>query len=524
MILCPFSLFRNSMFPSKPYRLRQGLAFCLVLIISLITLARSQSLYSPYPSRTTILALSDKPRENATVTNHIRRHTSDRTVLAYVTPWNPLGTSLAEQFRGKFDIISPAWHTIDPERVDGKTYYNVGGGSTGKADDEWVKRMQTPAKDGKGDELSPVNISPRYVLDQFTADDLLELLQNEELMEQMARNIFNSVMENEYDGAVFECAAVWAIEPLVKLIAEKLHEQKKTLSVVIPALRGEKGEEVITSNKIAIHGMRTLSPLADYTMVMTYDHSGLAGLPYGDVYDKSALPDGSALNQDGVRTPGPNAPLEFLEQNLEQLTGQLEMMEGPQFSMSSQGAESVYDAEGAAERLLVGLPLYGYSYPIAWFDNTVAAQDSVPRLPPASPLVANDNDTDAQTKAREKANRKDNETPHIVPLLRFAGEPFRHSDLLATLKQNKALIRLDEKSQENYFDYVAQLSPTIVEHMAKKESIKTDNPMANSSYFRAYFPSAHTMKQRLQVILDKPGAGIALWDLGQAGEWLLHEL
>ena len=502
------------------------LPLILVVLCVLLGLCQSQSLYSPYPSRTTILALSNKPRENATVVNHIRRHTSDRTVLAYITPWNPRGIILAEQFRGKFDIISPAWHTIDPGHVDGKTFYNVGGGSTGKGDDEWVKRMQKPGKDGNGETLKPVNISPRYVLDQFTAEDLLELLQNDELMEQMARNVYLSVMDNGYDGAVFECAAVWAIEPLIRLIGEKLHAEKKTLTVVIPALRGEHGEEAITANKIAIHGMRTLSPLADHTMVMTYDHAGLAGIQYGDVYDRSALPEGSALAQDGVRTPGPNAPLEYLEQNLEQLTGELEVMKGPQFSMSGSGVDSVYDSEGAAERLLVGLPLYGYSYPIAWFDNTIVAQDSVPRLPPASPLVANDNDTDAQAKAREKADKKDRETANIVPLLRFAGEPFKHADLEARLKQNKALIRLDEKSQEQYFDYVAQLSPSIIEHMAKKNPTKPvdENPMANASYFRAYFPSAHTMKQRLQVVLNKPGAGIALWDLGQAGEWLLHEL
>lgn len=506
--------------------IQRQLPIILICFCVLVALCQSQSLYSPYPSRTTILALSNKSRENATVVNHIRRHTSGRTVLAYVTPWNPRGTILAEEFRGKFDIISPAWHTIDPAHVDGKTYYNVGGGTTGKGDDEWVKRMQNPGKDGNGDPLPPVNISPRYVLDQFTAEDLLELLQNDELMEQMARNVYLSVMDNGYDGAVFECAAVWAIEPLIKLIGEKLHAENKTLTVVIPALRGEHGEEATTSNKIAIHGMRVLSPLADYTMVMTYDHAGLAGVQYGDVYDKSALPEGSALAQDGVRTPGPNAPLEYLEQNLEQLTGQLEVMEGPQFSMSGSGVDSVYNSEGAAERLLVGLPLYGYTYPIAWFDNTIVAQDSVPRLPPASPLVANDNDTDAQAKAREKADKKDRENTNIVPLLRFAGEPFKHADLEARLKQNKALIRLDEKSHEQYFDYVDQLSPSIIEHMVRKNPTKKvdENPMANASYFRAYFPSAHTMKQRLQVILDKPGAGIALWDLGQAGEWLLHEL
>lgn len=493
----------------------------------LVDLTYAQSLYSPYPSRTTILALANKPRGNATTANHIRTHTADRTVLGYVTPWNPRGTGLAERFRGKFDILSPAWHTVDVTHTGGQTFYSVGGGATSAADTAWQERLQNAAKDGDGSELAPVNIMPRFVLDRFKAEDLLELVQSDALMESLAVGVFDSVMDNGYDGAVFECAAVWVIEPLVKAMAERLHQNGKKLAVVIPALRNEGDKEVLEhTNKISIHAMRTLSPLADYTMVMTYDHAGRQGRAYGNVYDITTLPEGSPMRQDGVRTPGPNTPLEYLEHNIEQLTADLEVVTGgPQFAM---GADTMYSNEGAAEKLLVGLPLYGYTYSIGWFDNAVTASQSVPRLPPTSPLAAKDNDTDAQAASRAKAEKREQDTPNVVPLQRFAGEPFKHEDLVAQLRLSKALIRLDESSQEQMFDYVAALPPSIAERQKQKSdgvdgTLKTETG-AMASYFRAYFPSAYTMRKRLQVIGQTPGVGIALWDIGQAGEWLLHEL
>ena len=62
-------------------------------------------------------------------------------------------------------------------------------------------------------------------------------------MYTMAENVFESVTELGYDGVVFECAAVWAIETLVKSMAEKLHQAGKVLAVVIPPLRSDKDQD-----------------------------------------------------------------------------------------------------------------------------------------------------------------------------------------------------------------------------------------------------------------------------------------
>lgn len=250
----------------------------LALLLLLAATARSQSLYSPYPSRTTIIAQADQQRSNSSVVNHVRQHTSGRTVLGYVTPWHPRGIKMAEAFRGKFDILAPAWHTIEPLHLTGETYYQVGGGPTSEADKEWVKRLQAPGKDSEGNVLDPVNISPRYVLDKFTPEDLVELLNSKVHMASLASGIVDSVLEHQYNGIVFECAAVWAISPLVELLSDRLHDEGKTISVVLPGMRQGKATEDIKSNQIILHGLRTLSNLVDHVMIMTYDHAGSQGV------------------------------------------------------------------------------------------------------------------------------------------------------------------------------------------------------------------------------------------------------
>lgn len=510
------------------------LSALLVLVFILPSTVLAQSLYSPYPSRTTILAQADRSRENASLVDHVRQHTGGRVVLGYVTPWNPRGTELAERFRGKFDIIAPAWHNVDLVHTSGKTFYVVNGGPTGKHDDEWVRRMQAPSKDGNGNVLPPVKITPRFVLDRFSPEDLVELLQSDALMLALAEKIAEEVIERAYDGAVFECAAVWAIEPLVQMLTERLRGYGKTLSVVVPSVRSETDPATQQTNKIGIHAMRVLSRYVDHVMVMTYDHAASVGRAYADVHTVDDLPQGSPLAQDGVRTPGPNSPLDFLTLNIETMSGNLEVdgTDPGQFGVPGYDASSpFYSSGGNNGKLLLGVALYGYRYPIGWFDKTLNNSDGLPRIPPKTPMVAQDNDTAVQARYRAEAEARESNTPTVLPVLRFPGEPFKHSDLVAQLRDSKALIRLDEDSQEQFVDYVAPLpaahQPKIEDKGGDEKDMTVEQLAARrplASYYRAYFPSAHTIRKRLETIGQFPDVGIALWDVGQAGEWLLHEL
>ncbi len=46
------------------------------------------------------------------------------TLLGYVTPWNPLGKTIAKKYASKIDLLAPVWHNLD--LADNK-YYQVTG-------------------------------------------------------------------------------------------------------------------------------------------------------------------------------------------------------------------------------------------------------------------------------------------------------------------------------------------------------------------------------------------------------------
>lgn len=82
-------------------------------------------------------------------------------------------------------------------------------------------------------------------------------------------------------------------------------------------------------------------------------------------------------------------------------------------------------------------------------------------------------------------------------------------------------MRQEPQSGEQYIDFVAAMPA----HQQPKDVPADANggkPFA--SYYRAFWPSAHTMAMRAAVLADYTDVGVALWDVGQAGEWLLAEL
>ena len=55
---------------------------------------------------------------------------SELTVLGYVTPWNPRGKHLTEEYRRKFDLVSPVWYTVHAdESQPGRSQVLVQGGT-----------------------------------------------------------------------------------------------------------------------------------------------------------------------------------------------------------------------------------------------------------------------------------------------------------------------------------------------------------------------------------------------------------
>lgn len=495
----------------------------MLALAALCETSLAQSITSDFPSRTAILEQSDRVAGNASIVNHSRKHMLGRYVMGYVTPWNEKGPELVERYRGKFDAVAPCWHTVEVVRTGdketGQTFYEIKGQPTEK-DKAWQARLQESIEDVAkyGKTLEPVQVLPRFALDQWTPEDLAQMVSSQELSGKLAAAITATAIEGDYDGIVFESSSVWALESIVELLAAQLHLVGKTLTIVIPALRPDvndaKGEKI---NRIVLVALKRLGPLADRVHVMTYDYS-MGGRKLRETIDLKTLPEGSPLLHEGVRLPGPNTPLEWLRSNLEMLSGSLETPGSETvFGNLAEVAEYV-NANNLKEKLLMGVALYGWSWPVSWHSVRTMDAQGQPRLPPPSPIEKKDNDEEAQAAARAKAAAKDEALGH-VPVVRYGADPFTQSDLIMRLQKHKALIRQDEVSGEQLVDYIAQLPD---EFQPKEAAEQGKGKM--SGYYRAYFPSASTIRQRLEIIEDFDGAGVAAWDVGQSGAWLLDAL
>lgn len=256
--------------------------------------------------------------------------------------------------------------------------------------------------------------------------------------------------------------------------------------------------------------------------IQTYDYYG----PNGALFEpKDPVPEDSRLNHPGVRTPGPNQPFSYMQLNLDTLANEASSSssseDDPAFSADRHQQvfanvinETATD-NAVLSKLLVGVALYGYSYPIAHV-NSMGEPQALP--PPLSPLVSKDEDPVEQEKFRLKAQRKEEERG-LHPILGSPGSSFTHDDLFFLLHTGgKTLVRRDEASGEN-----------IVDYLKPKEDGSTytgadgvERPVG--WYRRAYWPSMNTVKERIELVQKRGGKGIALWEVGQTAPWVLHAL
>ncbi|CAO1618268.1 unnamed protein product [Parajaminaea phylloscopi] len=494
-----------------------AVATALLYVLLVGRSAQAQGLYSDHPSRSTILASADgRPLHDSG--NHTRRHPKID-VLGYVTPWHPRGYTLAEQYRGKFDTISPVWYTLRTDGDPSLQRYVLHGGPPTDADAHWYHRLRQSATDeSTGRTLPAVKVMPRVMLEDWTADDYRVLLGHTLEGMGFTEAIAAEVLTRGYDGVVLETGAAYAMREPIRLLSERLHDEGKQLVLVLPPLRRDTGQV----NELVLAAVRDLHPLADQIHVMTYDHLGPGGQLWtapGDV------PPASPLAKDGVRTFGPNAPLSWMERNIRGISGrgfdgEASFPSDAADDFASQHAFVDVQASAAGSqtlsKLLAGVACYGYTYAVGWLDI-----DGKPQvvLPPSSPTAAKDNSTDEQEKYRTKAEQKEEgRRDTVFPILTKAGDSITFEELREVLQKNKVLVRQDEASRENFVDYLKLRE----DGATQRRPDGTEAPIA--WYRRAYFPSARTMRARLELVEELGAGGVALWDIGQGGSWLLHEL
>lgn len=447
-----------------------------------------------------------------------RRH-ADLTVLGYVTPWNPAGNQLVEQYRAKFDIVSPVWYTVHADETKSDQPYEVRGGPPRDEDADWYRRLQqpdgAPGDDNDGAEaapLKPLLVAPRFILDGWAQDDYHRLVFNETRWHLLSDAITAVVHAMSYDGVVFESGATYALAPALAPLSAALRGAARVLVVVMQpvrtpgerfdALAGNQAQMVEALNDVILQSLPQLALVADFFSVMTYDMTGPGGR---DISPRGVAPGSKiaqAAAQGNVREPGPNTSADWVRENL---VAFLEASDPSAVANNDPFFDFRPEAHQVARKFLMGQPLYGYKYPVFYADKTTG---KVVQPTPVDPAPEHALMTGvAAPKPRHRV------PDGATPILRAGGEPITAREIRALLDEhNPEVVRLEPEG-EYYFDY---------------DSSKTDQ-----GHVRVFLPTQESLGHVLDRIWDVVdddlqysfgGAGVALWEVGQSSEELLASL
>lgn len=430
-------------------------------------------------------------------------------VLGYVTPWNSHGKQLVEDYREKFDIVSPVWYTVHADETQSGQVYEVRGGPPSEDDVEWYQRLNQPSTSSDGHELAPLQVTPRFILDGWEQEDYHNFVFNETRWQMLSDVILAVVKEMSFDGIVFESGATHALSTSLTSLSAALHAEDKILVVVMQPIRtpgetydaraGNQAEMIQALNSVILQSLPQLSLVADYFSIMTYDMTGPGGRDINrrDVADDSML--GTAAAKGNVREPGPNTSADWVRENL------LAFIQASDPSNTNeQFFQFIAEDQQASRKFLMGLPLYGYKYPVFYADK-VSGKIVKPTPVDPEPHYAMMTGAGAP-KPRHRAPKGS------TPILRAGGEPITAREIQDVLNEHKPeVLRLDPEG-EYYFDF---------------ESKKGEG------YTRVFFPKDESMGHVLDIIKDVVdddfqysfgGAGIALWEVGQSSEDLLASI
>ncbi|KAK7744069.1 hypothetical protein SLS53_003587 [Cytospora paraplurivora] len=408
------------------------------------------------------------------------RHFPRLPVLGYVTPWNSRGKELVEQHRQKLDIVSPVWYTIHASEAPGEELYTVKGGPPSEEDEAWYKRLQQPP-DTEDASSRPLQVAPRFFLDGWTADDYQNLVLNQTRWQILSGAITDVVTEKSYDGIVFESWASYALGPPLTAVSEALHAEGKILILVMPPTRKGSDDKIATHNSAILKSIAGLSHHVDYFSIMTYDMTGPGGR---EVHNAGGLPEESsvrkAIAQGRVREPGPNTSAGWVRENLVAFVEASQASTMERLQSPSRFRE---DSLWASRKFLMGMPLYGYRYPVLFVDRETGD-------------VARRTGADA-----------------AFPMLMGAGEPVTTVDILDIVEETGARVSETEEG-EYYFDYERA-------------------PEEGQGHWRVFLPTSESVTRVLhtiQGVVDDGlmysfgGAGVALWEVGQSSSDLLESL
>lgn len=466
----------------------------VLLVLSLFTAAASSQ---EHENQKPIATENDQPpRQHPTLP-----------VLGYVTPWNSRGKQLVEDYRQKFDIISPVWYTIHAVG-DG---YEVKGAPPADEDEEWYKRLQHPAKASDGKELQPVKVAPRFILDGWSEDDYRQFIFNETRWGLLSDVVMDVVQNMGYEGIVFESGATHALPGSLIKLSEALHSHDKILVLVMQPIRpvGDNFDElsekraalIQETNHMILQNLPYLAMIADYISVMSYDMTGPGGREIGPGVIAGEGKIAEAVAKGNVREPGPNTSADWVRENLIRFVEATVEAGNP--NLQQQWSLNL-ESQQSSCKFLLGVPLYGYKYPILYVDKAQGrlVEPTPVDLLPNKPLIT----SAAGTKVRKKA------PDGSMAILRDRGEAITANEIINLIRDNKPEAIRMEPEGEYYFDY-------------------EDKP--GTGFWRVFLPAKDSLSHVLDTIKEVTednvinsfgGAGVALWEVGQSSEGLLQSL
>ncbi|KAI9224862.1 hypothetical protein BC828DRAFT_372389 [Blastocladiella britannica] len=198
-------------------------------------------------------------------------------VLVYVTPWNTEGYDRVLAHASLISHVSPTWHTVHPT-LDITT--------VGDRNQTWLDALAMAT--------SRPRLVPRYSFEGWTEPDLVAWIESPARQRAVARALVAHCQRFAYNGAVLEVAGAAAFaEVAVKAIRDVMVPMGQELIVVVPpAPLPTEGADAL-ARPLTSAGITRLAAMDVSVSIMTYDFS---------------------LHR---RTVGPNAPLPWVEHNLQ---------------------------------------------------------------------------------------------------------------------------------------------------------------------------------------------------------------
>ncbi|CAG8747723.1 14400_t:CDS:10 [Dentiscutata erythropus] len=190
--------------------------------------------------------------------------------LAYVTPWNNHGYDIAKIFKGKFDYVSPVWYNIYRRSTN---QYELTGGHD--VDHNWIKEIS---------EGRHVKVVPRFQFQDWTQIDYQMLITELNEIDSLVNTLSLECRKQGFGGLVLEASYIILLRNFVMKLGAKLHDQSQELILVLSPRKPS--IPYFTADQFD-----DFSQFVDGFSLMTYDYSS-------------------------HETPGPNAPINWVEDNI----------------------------------------------------------------------------------------------------------------------------------------------------------------------------------------------------------------